>query len=1022
MCFSDYSTWNRALLNHFFPTRNENPILYLDETLLDNVAKENHIDRNGDSFSEDLLSCTLISQNNIGTFFNALVMATGNRNVNGCRTWTNLVGELMESTLPYTDHQNLRTIQVPAYFAMLCSIMLLASRNGANHNAMSEEAQRYLENDGIGRPGALVNGLMQQLHKNFQSFDPDRMVGDQTHMGRIKYHLVLTKSQRDDFIDFIEVNNLRWECGSFESFVNDIIVPALDNAGKNNLSIKVTQDENISYFKNILCDNSLRWGKENSELNNRIQEKVFKWKYECRFDYDGKLWFNIYFDYHLPFGLCLREGEIARCDTSNDSEYIARNLDTFPIINPSAIEDYGISYRLCNVNDGLQDNVFYFEAIGDDFYRQVDFPEEGKSYYVFLSDNDNPRQEWEKDASFILSGYSAYKIGNYKRPRNRRADNNNKRLKDKFDLTQCGSYFTINIEEGQELWWKPNVAGANDARQVALSDGEDGKKYFRIDPDNQQGQRLSGSLFVKSRRDTILSEQISTEFKWAGSKHNYHLDSWGRVVTVNDSAPYRRNTIESHTNVRKHLQNREGCATEPTPGTEMLLQILHDIADENGCIYGRKISDALDFVLSNFGISPTIERRKSILYALRWLGYIIADYDINKRDYVNQLIPKYIEKSGYSVSNNANAYILKGTYCINERDELIRMAAYKLYLRPYDEETLKKYPEYRCLPDTIILEGGNLKNTGWAQMDHPVAYEEIYDMANMNGFIKTFGIDNNGDRYNMVPPDIPSMVESDGNIVLCTKRDNVYYTHKYYNDNSLSKFIPKPLAKVFVQNSHSSPVCAMSYGKQAKNLIYSGISFFEGMGVPDLLHIALSDLNLGMPSADYVFIVEKDSISWYSSLRTDYSPITKMFTYKTTAKTDDHKILVDAVRKLSGGRLENDNLTNCPEIVLAIKEDSRHEMIMSKDSHCTTLFLYENEQFRDKTPVAFSVGSRVYYRRPNSEDYRRVTNEETVNFILSQIINGNGKNLNISDETKNPPEHTDSPTIKIIKKHSIKQS
>ena len=76
MCFSDYFSWNRALLNHFFPTRNENPILYLDETLLENVAKENHIEKKGDSFSEDLFSCTLISKNNIGTFFNALVRTT----------------------------------------------------------------------------------------------------------------------------------------------------------------------------------------------------------------------------------------------------------------------------------------------------------------------------------------------------------------------------------------------------------------------------------------------------------------------------------------------------------------------------------------------------------------------------------------------------------------------------------------------------------------------------------------------------------------------------------------------------------------------------------------------------------------------------------------------------------------------------------------------------------------------------------------------------------------------------------
>lgn len=834
-------------------------------------------------------------------------------------------------------------------------------------------------------------------------------------MGRIKYHLVLNKAQRDNFIDFIEVNNLRWECSSFESFVNDILVPALDNAGKKNLSIKVTQGENIPYFKNILCDSNLRWGKETSEFNNQIQEKVFKWKYECRFDYDGKLWFNIYFDYHLPFGLCLKEGKIAKCETPNNSEYIAKNLDTFPIISSSTIEDNSTSYRLCNVNDDHQDQGFYFEAIGDDFYRQVDFPEEGKEYYVFLSDKDKPQQEWENDTSFILNGYSAYKIGNYQRQQNRRVDNNNGRLKDKFNLVQCGSFFSINLEDGQELWWKPNKVNEQGTKLDVLCDGKDSKKYFRIEPSNKQGQCLSGSLFVKSGNDTILSEQITAEFKWTGSKRNYHLDSWGRAIDGKNNSRVQQDCTLPQKNIEKN--------PEPTPDTGMLLQILHDIADENGCIYGRKISDALDFVLSNFGISPTIERRKSILYALRWLGCIIADYDINKRDYVNQLIPKYIEKSGYSVSHNANAYILKGTYGINERDELIKKAVHKLYLRPYDEETLKKYPEYRVLPDTVILEGIR-ESPDWVKIENPIAHQIISDMKDMKEFSETFSIDNNGDQFHgNLPETTPSMVEYNGDLVLCTERSGVYFTHKYYRDNNIYRFIPKSLAKTYVQNAHNSPICVMGYGDQVNKFDYSRIYFFSEIDSPDLLKIALCDLNLGMPTASLVFIVNKDSLKEFPSQESGSGPITKMFKYNTTATLKDHETLANAVRKLSGRSIVNNDLTNCPEIVFTIKEDSGYRMIMSKDSHYTTLFLYENEQFQDKTLVAFSIGSRVYYRRAGSSDYHRVVNEGTVNSILSQIINGNGKKINVSsDETKTPPQHLDSHTIKIIKKHNIKQS
>lgn len=1014
--FLNYSNWNRALYKYFFPNGNENPILYLDEDILKKIAEENKIDKCGKDFSDNLFSCTLISSASLSQFFSDLVTAVGNPNIAGIKDWNGLVGRLKGLTLSYID-QNANT-KVPAYFAMLCSIMLLASRNGADHRAMNNEARQYLSVDRC-NPGTLIDELMQQLHRDFPDFDPDRMVGGQRHMGRIKYHLVLNKAQRDNFIDFIEVNNLRWECSSFESFVNDILVPALDSKGKNEIIPKVIAEDNIPYFKNIFGGSNLRWGKETSEFNNKILEKVFKWKYECRFDYDGKLWFNIYFDYHLPFGLCLKEGKIAKCETPNNSEYIAKNLDTFPIISSSTIEDNSTSYRLCNVNDDHQDQGFYFEAIGDDFYRQVDFPEEGKEYYVFLSDKDKPQQEWENDTSFILHGHSAYKICNYQRPRNRRVDNNNRRLKDKFDLVQCGSFFSINLEDGQELWWKPNKVNEQGTKLDVLCDGKDSKKYFRIEPSNKQGQCLSGSLFVKSGNDTILSEQITAEFKWTGSKRNYHLDGWGKVVTVNDSAPIGGNTEES----RKHLQNREGWATEPTTGTGMLLQILHDIADENGCIYGRKAVDALDFVLSYFDIIPTIERRKSILYALRWLGYIIAYYDISKRDYINQLIPKYIEKSGYSISNYANAYILKGTYGINERDELIKKAVHKLYLRPYDKETYNKYPEYCVLPDTVILEGIG-ESPDWVKIENPIAHQIISDMEDMNEFSDTFCIDYNGDQFHgNLPETTPSMIECDGDLVLCTERSGVYYTHKYYRDNNIYRLIPKSLAKTYVQNAHNSPVCVMGYANQVNMFDYSRICFFSGIDSPDLLKIALCDLNLGMPTASLVFIMDKDSLNEFPSLKTGSGPITKMFKYNTTATLKDHETLSNAVRKLSGRSIVNNDLTNCPEIVFTIKEDSGYRMIMAKDSHYTTLFLYENEQFQDNTLVAFSTGSRVYYRRAGSSDYHRVVNKGTVNFILSQIIKGNGEKLNVSsDETKTPPRHSDSHTIKIIKKHNIKQS
>ena len=41
MSYIDYSKWNKVLWEHFFSTKEANPVLYIDNDLLDGLGKKN---------------------------------------------------------------------------------------------------------------------------------------------------------------------------------------------------------------------------------------------------------------------------------------------------------------------------------------------------------------------------------------------------------------------------------------------------------------------------------------------------------------------------------------------------------------------------------------------------------------------------------------------------------------------------------------------------------------------------------------------------------------------------------------------------------------------------------------------------------------------------------------------------------------------------------------------------------------------------------------------------------------------
>lgn len=143
---STYRNWNNALWKYFFPNGNEDAILYLDDNILRIIAEKERLNCD-EPASNDFLQKTLInSADLLQQFRNDFGDWTGERRCPGANRWDNLVQFLLNTREQIGG--------APAYFAMLCAIMYLASSKGADHTRMTTLARQYLGEGYIGRnPG-----------------------------------------------------------------------------------------------------------------------------------------------------------------------------------------------------------------------------------------------------------------------------------------------------------------------------------------------------------------------------------------------------------------------------------------------------------------------------------------------------------------------------------------------------------------------------------------------------------------------------------------------------------------------------------------------------------------------------------------------------------------------------------------------------------------------------------------------------------------------------------------------------
>ena len=975
---NSYREWNKALFDFYFPTRNEDALLSVDTDIINDHINKTNISKSADvSWVDAFFAPTLLSGESLSNFASEWNSFTGkNSSIGSSRSWTALVRNLCNLRFPD---------ETPAYFAILCSILLLASIAGTKHANINKEAKKYLGPRSNDRPGELVDMLLQQLHADVPGFNPNRMLyGSRRHISRIHYHLVQKKKDRDDFIDFIEVNNLKWEYEPYDFYINNILIPALDKAGKRGLIYFVLQDQSITYVKNLLRSKQLQFGKPKSAFENHVvQVKSIKWRYDLEFDFSGEQCFSIVSDYYnTPFNIQLNGTEFI-CDP-NDSfcELIASSVDLKSIPQ----QDFSLgteSYQIANISDGLLDGCFYFERVSNMYYRQVDTLQEGHSYYLYVPERRKVTlPQGSHPVDFITCpGYTIYEVENYiPSAAARRAVSRDRRSVDQFDLVHFGSWLSIRLAEGQTLYWKPlALRGANGAAEAErVTDmilGKDGKTYFRLNWSG--GSHLSADIIVKdSDGNEIHTEQISHDFEWNGESANYYMNGWGEITNSQpDAEPVHRT---SNSRQLRQCDPKDRNVANQLRSSDILLQVLYDLADENGCVSSRKMVAAINFVLACHGVvNPNPSNRRKLIYALRRLGYIIAYYDVAKREHVNQLLSKYIQKTNFSFNTHVNAYVVKGVYDHASLTSLFRSGnitnVYRL--RPYSGDGCV---EYSCLPDFFFCELRGECN--WMTVDYQVSDYMISLMANMKHFEGKFLDSGARTQYlGSVTEHTPCMIKtSQDRELLCVQdRDGIYYIHEYYRDGYLQRRIPKHIARVYAQNKRNMPVALMRWSHQYRAIDYSKMYFISGMGVPEVLDIALCDASLCMPSSETVFVVNQEELGCVSS-----NPLTTQRIYSPRGL--DNNLVAQIVNKLSGISAQSTMQQTLTHVYVTHPIQHWRMYHTPSYSHKKGLItLYYGEDL-----LAFAIGADVYAYSTGSRMYYKVEGLD-VNKAFSEVYRNN---------------------------------
>lgn len=994
--FERYCVWNAALYHYYFNNNDQQVLLYVDDDVLEEVGKSSTSiteNLNGKTYIEHFLSSTCIKRSDRVYF----------PKTNNDRDDYPLLYRLMERMSRIPNNGDRICTCLP--FAVMLLYFFQKGDNTGNRTEQAVKAHimSYLgQNESFSF--SVVEKLWAAIEKNGgDNFESSQLAENtsQPYVGRLKFHLVLKKRYKDDFIKVLKDNHLVWDeqQETFSEFINFRVWPYLTTSLIDAIKKPIHDLAKRPYFESLVRSCHSYVDSDYFSLSTERAKKlvyVYRWQ-ENNGGIVEKLWFKI----DEPGGQFLApfHGAFVFIDEDN-TDNILENVSFGK--NRITIKQDGK-----NLEFKIEDYPFIlFKEVRQGFFEQEHAPKNGENY-LFICNNQKAldlvaKQDCNDLSDFInafgISSKALYirnwvydsyweehnqsdNYGHLKQQYPRwvgglLSPNNFRKRSYTYSALPFIEFETEELARSSRIEWRVANSDESSWKKVSKSKTISNRRYINKDiVFNDESSFLHIELRVVTANsitplsDMFVSRKLSIDYS-----DKYGYDKYGVCTYPYEPLPESR--------IKNDIRHRQDYSDIPT-NNFIILDILTQYSDENGVLSQEKLKNALRYVLKYYDIKDEKENRNELIHALVDLGYINGYEDPQDGLYYNQINKPFLSRTQKSFTfGGANAYILRGCYdsgLVRRLTDYCHSSGIKIgYV------SLSHKQPFCCLPDIIMVDISCLQNyneisdvCGIPVVHSPQAYSIIEHLANFEESCTHFLEKNAICQPSMINKAMCPLVTLEGNSVYLnyiSNGGNVQKADMYRISEYSRKTIPMGFMYSYVQNMKEAPAIILEPNSLKPDHLelssFLAIGFTSIMGTNEYLIRALCELSLGLPKVEKAFVVNASLIRI-----SDISSHPLYSIYRSYALSANNEVASKLVEK---------------NVYKPVKEWSTHPSVLITNQRISQLYKVFLSTNKDTSDDIFSETRMYLQYRGSLEAFciRRLNKNHKYEYITCVNFNG----------------------------------
>ena len=217
--YKRYDAWNRALYEYYFDNNSQDVLLYVDDDVLIEIGTNNTLitgDLKGKSYPEHFIYSTCIIKEDRIYF---------PKRTNDQEDYPTLYSLILRSSKFSRKEGKIECLA----FAVL--MIYLYQKEGRTEREIRKFLSKKIGNEGFNF--SIIDVLWRSIENNDRRFASDLLAdgAKQPYVGRLKYHLILSRKYTRAFLDVLTAHQLRWDeqQESFSNFINHKVWKYLSN-------------------------------------------------------------------------------------------------------------------------------------------------------------------------------------------------------------------------------------------------------------------------------------------------------------------------------------------------------------------------------------------------------------------------------------------------------------------------------------------------------------------------------------------------------------------------------------------------------------------------------------------------------------------------------------------------------------------------------------------------------------------------------------------------------------------------